>query len=353
MNITMSSTELVKLIPNVKYKSKNLCNNNALLLTGASGFLGIHLLKEIVLSKKYAIIYTIVREIEKLKKQANYYQLGDQWLSEVHCIESDLLDIQEHNYPEVQYVIHCAAQIHCLKTLRQLWKNNVEVTEKIAQIYRKNTVFFISTLSVFVSSNKKGIHQPLSLDISENYLLYGGYAQSKYIGEKIMEKNNHSIIRLGLITGSSESGIFPKDFFLNFLKMNQELGIYPDNYESAWVDMTPVDYCAKIISSNISNQKDPIMHIANKTPTSLESFIKILNLKKVAKEKWLEIIKEKNSVEQYLLKFAYFKNETLLHSFDYYNLDLFQTTGHSYNIENKFEKTNENLLKLYCDNIKE
>lgn len=37
--------------------------------------------------------------------------------------------------------------------------------------------------------------------------------------------------------------------------------------------------------------------------------------------------------------------------FNYFNLDLFQTTNHSYDIKNKFEMSNENLLKLYCDEI--
>ena len=36
---------------------------------------------------------------------------------------------------------------------------------------------------------------------------------------------------------------------------------------------------------------------------------------------------------------------------NYFNLDLFQTTNHSYDIKNKFEMSNENLLKLYCNEI--
>lgn len=351
MKITLSSTELYNKLPNLDYTVKPKSENKAILLTGAAGFLGIHLLKKLVLSKNYNKIFAIVRNIEKVKIQAKNYQLGQEWIKKVTFIESDLLNLEDKDFPEVEFIVHGAAQIHCLKTLKQLWKNNVETTDKIAKIYQNNKVFFISTLSVFVSSNKKGIHKPISLEVSEEYLLYGGYAQSKYIGEKIMEKYNQNIIRLGLITGASDKGIFPNDFFVNFVQLNNDLGVYPEEFEEAFVDMTPVDYCADLIINSLLNKDSKIKHIANKEPTKLTSFIKVLDLKKIPKNVWLDKVKMKTSLEQYLLKYAFFKQESLNLHFDYYNLDLFQTTGHSYSIENFFEKNNQQLLSLYCEQI--
>ena len=222
MKISISSKDLDSLLPIRQYSTKDKILNNEILVTGGTGFLGIHILKDLVLSKKYKKIYTIVRNKEKLKIQAEYFNLGIDWIKEIEIIQGDLLDLKELDFPNVEKVIHSAAQIHCIKTLKQLWNNNVETTEKISQIYKNNEVFFISTLSVFVSSNLVGNHEPKSLEISENYLLYGGYAQSKFIGEKIIEKYNQNIIRLGLITGSSKEGIFPKDFFTDFVKINKE-----------------------------------------------------------------------------------------------------------------------------------
>lgn len=347
MNISMSSKELNSLLPIRQYDTKDNIKNNEILVTGGAGFLGIHILKNLALSKKYKKIYTIIRNKEKLKKQAEYFNLGVEWINEIEIIQGDLLDLKELAFPNVEKVIHSAAQIHCIKTLKQLWNNNVETTEKISQIYKNNEVFFISTLSVFVSSNLIGNHEPKILTVSENYQLYGGYAQSKFIGEKIIEKYNQKIIRLGLITGSSKNGIFPKDFFTDFIKINKELNIYPEGYEDSIVDMTPVDFCSTIICKTLEKTLK-ITHIANKNGTKLSEFIKILKLKKVTKEVWESEIKNKNTLDSYLLKFAFFKQETLAHNFNYFNLDLFQTTNHTYNIKENFKKDNQYLLQLYC-----
>ena len=122
-------------------------------------------------------------------------------------------------------------------------------------------MYFISTLSVFVSSNLYGNHIEKSLMCNDEYHLYGGYAQSKYIGEKIMEKYQKNIIRLGLITGTSEKGIFPEDFFSDFIKINKKIGEYPENYENSYVDITPVDYAVEKIIEYVNNPINKIMSI--------------------------------------------------------------------------------------------
>lgn len=352
MKISMSSKDLISLLPEKKYEVKNKCNNNEILVTGGAGFLGIHLLKELVFSKQYTKIHTIVRSPDKIIKQAKYFNLGTDWIKEIIILKGDLLEINAVQFPNVEFVIHSAAQIHCIKTLKQLWQNNVEITEKIAQIYQNNKLFFISTLSVFVSSNIIGEHKNNSLLVSDNYCLYGGYSQSKFIGEKIIEKYNQHIIRLGLITGSSKEGIFPEDFFTNFIKSNKALNCYPENFEEALVDMTPVDYAVKLITQ-LTQGKEKISHIANKQATTLSKIVASLNLKKINKEDWFKKVNKMSNLEQLLLKFAFFKTETMINNENYFNIDLFQTTNHNYNIQDFFEISNRNMLELYCFKILE
>lgn len=351
MKISMSSKELFDLIPMRKFGGKKTINNNEILVTGGAGFLGIHLLKSLYETKKYSKIYTIVRNENKLYEQAKYFNLNVDWLKDIVIIKGDLLYLNEEDYPNVEFVIHSAAQIHCIKTLKQLWNNNVELVSKINQIYQNNKLYFISTLSVFVSSNKIGNHKEDTLEVNNEYYLYGGYSQSKYIAEKITEQYNQKIIRLGLITGSSKVGKFPDDFFVSFVKELKNIGYYPENYQEALVDMTPVDLASENIIHFINKQEKNIIHIANKEGTKLSNFINILNLKKISKEDWLNKINELDNLKQFLLKFAFFKDEMLESHFNYFNLDLFQTTNHSYDIKNKFEMSNENLLKLYCNEI--
>lgn len=351
IHFVSSAKYLLTLLPSETFISKKTETNNAILVTGGSGFLGIHLLKELVMTNRYTNIYTIVRNKHKLKEQAQYFQLNTDWLDNVTIIEGDLLSLSESEFPNVEYIIHSAAKIHCLHSLNRLWTDNVLATHKILQIYQYNKVKFMSTLSVFVSSNLTGNHLPQSLLESNDYLLYGGYAQSKYIAEKLTEKYNQSIIRLGLLTGSSKTGVFPVDFFSLFIKLNKQLGCYPLNYENSYVDITPVDYCANSICNRIQDSV-AIMHIANKQSAELAEFIKICDLKAVSKALWLNKVSELSTLEQILMKYAYFKSEMLNSYFNYFNIDLFQATNHTFNIQNSFDKSNTELLQYYIYNNK-
>ncbi len=350
MKLTISSKDLFELKPEKILGGKSKIENNEILVTGGAGFLGIHILKNLVQSKKYSKIYTIVRDKNKLYEQANYFNLNTDWLSQIFVIQGDLQVLDDNYFPDVEFIIHSAAKIHCIKTLKQLWNNNVEMTHKMNRIYQNNKLYYISTLSVFVSSNNVGNHIEESLRINNNYLLYGGYAQSKYIAEKITEDYSQKIIRLGLITGASDNGIFPKDFFVTFIKEIKKIGFFPEGYQEALVDMTPVDYASKSIVKYLSNEKS-IFHIANREATRLSEFIDILNLKPIKKEDWLKKISNLESLNKLLLQFAFFKDENLKNNFNYFNFDLFQTTGHTYNIEDNFEINNKVLLNLYCSKI--
>lgn len=348
MSFIKTTKELVDLVPSNIFKDKPKQNNNKILVTGGAGFLGIHLLKSLVEQNRYEKIYTIVRNKNKIKKQAEYYHIDGNWIDKVEVIEGDLLDLKEDEYPDVQYVIHSAAEIHAIKSYEQLWINNVLVTEKVSSIYKNNDLFYISTLSVFVSSNQSGNHKEDKVEARDDYQIYGGYAQTKYIGEKIIERNKHKTIRLGLITASTENNIFPNDFFSSFIKISKELKVYPEEYENAYVDVLPVDICVKKILKSIKKNKE-ITHIANKESVSLKTIIKELNLVPIEKEIWFKKIEKYGKIYQILLKSAYFKNEVVSENIRYYNIDLFQSTHHSYNIKNKFNISNKKILTGYIN----
>lgn len=356
MKLSKTSYELNSLIntlPNFIPKQINKKFERSLLLTGATGFLGIHLLLQLVRSLQYKKIYIIVRNKEKLKQQIAYYQIDSFSFENIEIIENDLLNMKENDFPAVETVIHSAAEIHCLKNLNQLCDNNVLTTQKICNIYQNDAnIYFISTLSVFVSSNLTGNHYPTSLPISNSYILYGGYAQSKYISEKIVEACNGNIIRLGLLTGSTYLGQFPvNDFFSQIVTTLNKIKIYPENFEEAYVDLTPVDLCAEKIVQHIISGKDNILHIANKKSISLTEILNELNLKKVHTIEFQKQIKELPTLPKTLLEFAFFKSTMLKDCFRLFNIDLFQSTNHSYNIENNFNISNTKLIKKYLQNI--
>ena len=323
--------------------------NNQLLLTGASGFLGVHLLDRLIALNLFDKIHIIIRNKQKLLNQLNYYKLSID-LTKINIIEGDLNSLDTCLFPNVQYVIHSAAQIHNLKSLQQLYNDNVLTTKKISQLYKNNRVYFISSLSVFVSSNLKGIHTQKTLDVNQDYYLYGGYAQSKFVGEKIIQQiYKHKIYRLGLLTGHTDNCIFPKDFFTLFVSLLKKINTYPKNYEESFVDITPVNFATDLIINNLFN-KNNIIHIANKKSVSINHFIKLLDIKPIDNEKWINLIRHLSSVEQMLLKFAFFKTEMLNNQHSFFNLDLFQSTNHYYNIDDYFLINNEIIMNNYIKN---
>ena len=356
MNIIESSKNLMNYLqlPLKEHVFSTPVISESLLLTGATGFLGIHLLEKLVNSQLYKNLFIIVRNKKKLQHQVAYYGIPNFSWDNITIIEGDLNSLPVECFPNVTTVIHSAAQIHCIKTLKQLWQDNVATTAKICQIYQNTAnINFISTLSVFVSSNQSGIHTPDPLPVSEDYLLYGGYAQSKFICEQLIEQVGGNIIRLGLLTGSTYLSRFPtKDFFSQVITTLHTLGCYPQDYEPAWVDMTPVDIAAsKIINYLSENYEESIIHIANKSSLNIKDIVQLLDLKAVAPDIFEEKIKDLDTVSKNLMTFAFFKTRALKENFHLFNIDLFQSTNHFYSIEQDFPIDNISLLNIYIGKL--
>ena len=351
--ISITSNNLVYLLENLpkNIPSKKECFNNSILFTGA-GFLTTYMLNEIVKHNTFNKIYVIVRNYSKFINNLKKINIELHLIPNLVIILKDINDISINNFPDVEYVIHNAAEIHAIKTIKQLYNSNIINTNKLVQIYKNQKFIFISSLSVFVSSNLKGNHIPETLPTDNVYSLYGGYAQSKFLGEKIIEKNikNYQIIRLGLLTGSTTEGHLQKDFLHDFIYYLNTIGVAPNEFDESFVDFTPVDLAAQKILENFKNHTS-IIHIANKKSIALSSICKNLSLKTVNKNEFLHTIKKLPTTIFYLMYFAFFKTEAKEKYSHYFNVDLFQSTYHWYEIQNEFIITNNDLINLYIKSI--
>ncbi|MBK9280788.1 MAG: SDR family oxidoreductase [Candidatus Obscuribacter sp.] len=137
---------------------------------------------------------------------------------------------------------------------------------------------YASTLSVFVSTDQNHGRLLESDDLSRTRLIWGGYAQSKWLAEVLLRKLGKrglplSIYRLGLITGDTTNGIMAdSDFLTMFLNGLRSMNTIPqeclsDKAEQVCVDITPVDYAATGMSRLITGGKGGsglrTFHIAN------------------------------------------------------------------------------------------
>lgn len=325
-----------------------------LLLTGATGFLGAHLLSQLLAADSFDTIHAVVRQPEKLSQQFCRFGLGPFPADRVEFIVGDLTELAAQALPDVDVVLHGAALLHGLHPLSRMWAN-VETTYRLCRRYGcqpATRLAFISSLSVFVSSTLQGEHLPRPLPLREDYSLIGGYAQSKYLGEQLVGAVRGDVIRPGLLTGSSFLGQFPEnDFFTLLMQTLIKLGVCPEGYDEAFVDITPVDFAAQRIIPLLQRPRlvaeRGIEHVANRNSLALSQIVSALELQPVSKDEFFRVTQGLPRLTQVLLHYAFFKQEALTRYPRYFNIDLFQSTGHRYGITAPFAMDNERLLERY------
>lgn len=344
-NFSYSTKELTDIVGYVNLGMDTEKINNdikSIGITGASGFLGLHLISQLVEIQTISKIKCFIRSKETFNNRKSLFELNfNEDKLEFH------FEFNEENTKDLSVFIHSAAQVHNIKKLSGLYLDNVELTKKVVEQV-SCPIIYISTLSIYASSNVNGFHLPQPCEPSENHLLYGGYAQSKWLGEYLISQRTDSkIIRLGLLTPSSINPVIQKnEFFSLFLQLLKNHPYYPEDIETSLVDISPVDLAAnKIIEAMNSHQK--YSHIANKKSTSILDFINVLNLKPVTKKYWEENTEKLKRIEKILLSYAYFKSHSLKKYPEYFNIDLFQTTEHNWGGEIVVSNLNQYIQKIY------
>ncbi|MDQ5910344.1 MAG: Thioester reductase protein [Pseudomonadota bacterium] len=281
---------------NIKYNFSNYHlkeDPSAIFLTGSTGFLGIHLLAELLTCSK-ASIYCLVRGadadagrrriVEKMQQSRlwkdNYYQriipvIGD--------LEQDMLGLSEEQFrglaEQVDVIYHNGAFVNSLYPYSRLRASNVAGTREILRLsglYNTKPVHYISTLSVF-SGNNFQTNQTVFLeeDFPRCPTKNSGYVQTKWVSEQMVQNAQNrglpaSIYRIGRIFGNSQSRLmanYSSDSFCIFLKACVLAKKFPSNRDKIY--LTPVDFVSRSVAF-ISRHPDlygKVFHIYNSRPT--------------------------------------------------------------------------------------
>lgn len=268
---------------------------NKVLLTGATGFLGVFILRDLLLHTDSKVI-CLVRGKNKssakqrIKDKLSQYKLWqDAFIDRIEIVNGDLshdqlgLSEKEWNYlaKNVDAIYHNGALVNFLHNYQSLKKANVDSTLDIVRLAitsKLKRVHYVSTLSVF-SSIDSARDACKETTIPSGIGLERGYAQSKWVAEHVLLKAKKqglplSLYRPGRITGDSVNGISnTDDFFYQMLRGCFELNIdvYPNNI---YLDMTPVDYVSRaIVHLSQTRQNDAeIYHLFNPIPNDKALF---------------------------------------------------------------------------------
>ena len=268
----------------------------AILLTGATGFLGSFLLYEL-LQQTQADIYCLVRSetIEsgkkKIQSSLESYLLWDESFSQrIIPVLGDLsqprLGLSEKQFhlfaSQLDVIYHNGALVNFTYPYSVLKAPNVLGTQEVLRLasqIKVKPVHFISTISI-VSPNNPDVKVVREQDsIDEAKMPSDGYAQSKWVAEKLVTIARERglpvcIYRPGRISGHSKTGVCnPGDHTYRMIKGCIQLGSMPNL--NIKLNLSPVDYVSKGIVY-LSRQKESLgkaFHLLNPQPLPLSEMV--------------------------------------------------------------------------------
>lgn len=248
----------------------------AILLTGATGFLGAFLLQELLL-KTQADIYCLVRSTDaesgkiRIKNNLESYSIWhDDFAERIFPVLGDLsqplLGLSSEEFHKMSSIIdviyHNAAWINYVYPYSALKPTNVLGTQEILRLASRvkvKFVHYISTIAVFESSAYWGKIVTESDPLAYSQGMRLAYSQSKWVAEKLVMLARDrgipvAIYRPPFISGHSQTGAWYKDDVIcRTIKGCIQMGSMTDITDA--LDLAPVDYLSQSIVY-LSQQKD-------------------------------------------------------------------------------------------------
>ncbi|WP_169813146.1 non-ribosomal peptide synthetase [Nocardia jejuensis] len=269
------------------------------LLTGATGFLGTHLLHEL-LTTTNAHVWCLVRAtdhesarhriIESLKRFQLPTALVDQRVSALRAdLGAPLLGLEPAQFAQladqVDAIYHNGARVNHLDPYERLRQVNVQGTRSILQLattLRIKPVHFISTLGAAIPANQ--VPRIVAEDdrLHAHQVQDNGYLTSKWVGEELIRQAGErgvptTIFRPGTICGHTRTAVNnPDDAFWNMIRAAAILAAAPP-MDDARVSLVPVDYVAQaIIAITTQPRQHSVYHLVNHTPVAVDEVLQCL-----------------------------------------------------------------------------
>ena len=284
-------------------------------LTGATGFVGAFLLHDL-LEQTSADVYCLLRAdnveqgLKRLKRNLDSYQLWDEaFAPRIQPVLGDLgspqFGLSDEAFDElanqIDWVYHNGAMVNFVYPYAAHKSANVLGTQEILRLASRaklKPVHHVSTLSILHNGDHDDGRVFRENDnIDETGAPFGGYAQSKWVAEKLLMQAGargipYAIYRPGLVSGHSLTGAWNTDNMISSMtRACLLLGAAPDLDVVA--NIVPVDFVSAAI---VQISKDPdnwnqIYHLENPSPLHLDHLLEWLttegfHTQRVSFEEW-------------------------------------------------------------------
>ncbi len=277
------------------------------LLTGATGFLGAHVLNELM-QKENGKIYCLIRSDQaddrrgRLKEILQYY-FGDRYVSEINKRIIPIIgDIEKEGLSDempsdVQTVIHTAASVKHYGSYSYFHRVNTEGTSHVIEYAKKMRakLIHISTLSVsgnsmaddftvyhsdeekFFCETSFYIGQPL-----DNVYIRSKFEAERKVYDAMLEGLNAKVIRVGNLTNRASDYKFQPNYtsnaFLTRVKAILEFSLFPDYLIPLYAEFSPIDKTAEgIVKIAQYADKQCVFHLNSNKVIHFNRFLEVVH----------------------------------------------------------------------------
>lgn len=274
------------------------------LLTGSTGFLGIHVLMEIIKHTNSAV-YCLVRRSEtadveqRLKRMLVYYfsdSMDDLFGTRIFLIEGDITDVEIISSLEkydFKTVINCAACVKHFTNDDTLERINVKGVENLVSFCVKTGKRLVQISTVSIAGININGKFPREKVLYENELFFGQDLSNKYINTKFRAEKavldavandnlDGKIIRVGNLMSRHSDGEFQinsiTNGFMRNLRAYAAIGKFPISQMDEIVEFSPIDFTAAAVMCLAgTNSKFTVYHACNGHKVEMGDVVAALN----------------------------------------------------------------------------
>ena len=272
------------------------------LLTGATGFLGIHVLKELIESEN-GDIYCLVRSKGKLTADKRlrsllFYYFADDFSAfdeRLHIVDGDITSIDDFkklNPFDINTIINCAANVKHFSSGTDIEDINLGGVINGLEFAKMKDAKYVQISTVSVAGESVNNYPPTDRIFSEQDLYIGQRVDNQYLGSKFLAERavleaaaednlDVKIMRVGNLMARNSDSEFQINFesngFINRIKSFITIGKFPVHMLNNNVEFSPIDYTAKSIVSLAKTPKECVVfHPCNNHKISFADVIDIL-----------------------------------------------------------------------------